>query len=289
MSFVELANLLSQLAGLVFVVSSMLALGLNLSFAEILGSLKDARRVVKALVGNFVLVPLLAFLIARLLPLEPSLQIGLVVLSSAAGAPFLPRLVQSARGDVAWGVGMMALLMVATIGYMPVVLPWLLPGVAVNPWDIAQSLIVLMLIPLATGLIARVQWPDSAVAWQASMNQTSSVAMILLLATGLGLNLKTILSLIGSGGILALLLFILGCLGIGLLLGGQDPAQRKVMALGSAQRNVAAAIVVTAQNFSDSNTLAFVLTAAIVMLLVLLPVSRWLGTSSRALNAQPVP
>ena len=63
---------------------------------------------------------------------------------TAAGAPFLPKLVQGAKGNVAFGVGLMVLLMVVTIGYMPLVLPFLLPGVQVNPWDIAQSLIVLM-------------------------------------------------------------------------------------------------------------------------------------------------
>jgi hypothetical protein len=48
---------------------------------------------------------------------------------------------------VAFGVELMVLLMVVTIIYMPLVLPLLLPGVSVNPWDIAKSLIVLMLVP----------------------------------------------------------------------------------------------------------------------------------------------
>lgn len=288
MTLTQLATILTQLCGLVFVVTSMLALGLNLTLVQIVSPLKNARRVVLALLGNFVLIPLLAYLVIQLIPVEASLQVGLILLAAAAGAPFLPRLVISARGDVAFGVGLMVLLMVATIGYMPVVLPWLLPGVAVNPWDIAQSLIVLMLIPMAIGLMARAQWPDSAATWQALMNQISGIAMVLLLVIGLGLNLTTILGLIGSGGILALLAFILGCLGIGILLGGREPAERKVMALGAAQRNVAAAIVVAAQNFSGTNTLAFVLTAAIVLLLVLLPVSRWMGATQRAIDAQQV-
>jgi BASS family bile acid:Na+ symporter len=39
----------------------------------------------------------------------------------------------------------MVLLMVATILYMPIVLPLLLQGVTVDPWAIARSLMVLML------------------------------------------------------------------------------------------------------------------------------------------------
>ena len=49
------------------------------------------------------------------------------------------------------------------------------------------------------------------------------------------------------------------------------------MGLGTAQRNVSAAIVVSAQNFAGTNTLSFVLVAAILLLLILLPAARGLG------------
>jgi BASS family bile acid:Na+ symporter len=74
------------------------------------------------------------------IPLEESLQIGLIVLATAAGAPFLPKLVQVAKGEVAFGVGLMVLLMVVTIVYIPFILPIFLPGVSVNPWDIVPNL-----------------------------------------------------------------------------------------------------------------------------------------------------
>jgi BASS family bile acid:Na+ symporter len=96
------------------------------------------------------------------------------------------------------------------------------------------------------------------------------------------LNVSNILDLIGTGGILALLLFILGSLLIGLVLGGRGSAVRSVLGLGTAQRNVSAALVVAAQNFSGSSTLSFVLVAAILMLLILLPAARRLGASRKA-------
>jgi BASS family bile acid:Na+ symporter len=233
--------------------------------------------VILALLANFVLVPLLAYGIILLIPLEKSLQIGLVVLATAAGAPFLPKLVQGAKGNIAFGVGLMVLLMVVSIVYIPIVLPLLLSGVQVNPWDIAQSLIVLMLIPLAIGLLMKSHSPESAAHWQGVMNKVSSLAILILLVLGLGLNASNILSLIGTGGLLALLLFIIGSLAIGLLLGGGDPGVRSVMGLGTAQRNISAAIVVAAQNFTEGNTLTFILVASILLLLVLLPTAKRLG------------
>lgn len=272
---------IAQLSGVLFVITSMLAMGLSLTIPMILQPLKNLRLVILALLANFVLVPLLAYLILLVIPLEQSLGIGLIVLACAAGAPFLPKLVQGAKGNIAFGVGLMVLLMVVTIVYIPIVLPLLLTGVEVNPWDIAQSLIVLMLVPLAIGLLVKSHWPESADHWQPVMNKISGVAILILLVVGLGLNISNILSLIGTGGLLALLLFIIGSLVIGFLLGGRDPAVRSVMGLGTAQRNVSAAIVVVAQNFTEGNTLAFVLVAAILLLLILLPAAKRMGQSSQ--------
>ena len=187
---------------------------------------------------------------------------------------------QGARGDIAFGVGLMTLLMVVTIFYLPIVLPLLLPGVEVVPWDIAKSLIALMLIPLAIGLLFKSHSPDSAAQWQPVMNKVSSLAILVLLVVGLGINLSAILDLIGSLGIVALLLFVTGSLAIGMLLGGREAGIRNVMGLGTAQRNVSAAIVVSVQNFGGTNTISFVLVAAILMLLLLLPTARRMGTNS---------
>jgi predicted Na+-dependent transporter len=268
---------IGQLAGLLFIITSMLAMGMSLTVPMILQPLKNVRLVVLALLANFVLVPLLAYAIKSIIPLESSLQIGLIVLSTAAGAPFLPKLVQGAKGNLAFGVGLMVLLMIVTVVYMPIVLPLLLPGVSVNPWDIAKSLIVLMLIPLAIGLLIKAHSPDVATEYQPVMNKVSSLSMLILLVVGLGLNVSNIIDLIGSNGFLALLLFVGGCLLIGFLLGGREPQIRNVMSLGTAQRNVAAAVLVSAQNFSGTNTLSFVLVAAVMLLLILLPTARRMG------------
>ena len=50
------------------------------------------------------------------------------------------------------------------------------------------------------------------------MNKVSSISILILLVVGLGLNIANIIDLIGSWGILALLLFIVGSLLIGFVL-----------------------------------------------------------------------
>ena len=113
------------------------------------------------------------------------------------------------------------------------------------------------------------------------MNKVSGVALLIMLVTGLGLNISNIIDLIGSFGFLALILFVVGSLLIGMLMGGRDPAVRSVLGLGTAQRNVAAAILVTSLNFPGTMTLPYVLVASIVLPLILIPTAKRLGGRSR--------
>src|SRR5207237_6530341 len=119
---------------------------------QVIAPLRNVRLVSMSLLANFVLMPLIAFGLAKVLRLDEPLGVGLLLLGAAAGAPFLPKLAQIAKGNLAFGVGLMVLLMVVTVGFLPLVLPSLLPGVTVNPAQIARSLFLLMLLPLAGAL-----------------------------------------------------------------------------------------------------------------------------------------
>ncbi len=166
--------------------------------------------------------------------------------------------------------------MVVTIIYLPLVLPLLLQGVEVNPWDIAQSLIVMMLIPLATGLFIRARYADTAAKIQPTFGMASNIALLALMVLGIVLNFKSMIALVGSWGILAGILFILASLAIGYLLGGSDSGIKSVMGLGAAQRNIAAALVVAGQNF-DSDVMTYVMVIALISLVILMPAAGELG------------
>jgi ACR3 family arsenite transporter len=267
-----------QLSALVFVVSSMLAMGLSLTVPEIVAPLKNVRLVILALAVNFIAVPLVVWGIQAVMNLDQDIYTGLLLMATAAGAPFLPKLAQAAKGNAAFSVGLMVLLMVVTIIYMPIVLPLFLSGVEINPWDIARSLIVMMLIPLGIGLLMKARWPDTANGLQPLMSSASSFAILLLLVGAIILQWESIVSLIGTGGIVAIVIFLAISFVLGYFAGGSDPGTRSVMGLGTAQRNLSAALVVGAQNFSDSpNVLVTVIVAGLVGLVLLLPLAAELG------------
>jgi BASS family bile acid:Na+ symporter len=273
----ELLQKATSVAMLVFVLSSMVAMGLNLTVGQIIAPLRNARLVVLSLLVNFVLMPLGALALAGLLRLDQPMGVGLLLLGSAAGAPFLPKLAQIAKGNLAFGVGLMVLLMVVTVGYLPLVLPSLLPGVSVNPAKIARSLFLLMLLPLAGALAVKAYFADVAARTKPLFDRLSNLGLIvlmLLITTG---NVNNVLAVFGTGGILAGLLFIAIGFVAGWLLGGPDLSTRRVLALGTAQRNIAAALVVGSQSFSDPKVVVMVVVVAIVSLLILMPLSRVLG------------
>jgi len=260
----EIITVLANLSTFTFIITSMLAMGLSLTVKQIMDPLRNARMVILALLANFVLVPALAYLVTVVIPLDDGLATGLIIAGAAAGAPFLPKLAQAAKGNAAFSVGLMTLLMIATVIYLPVMLPVLLPGASVNPWDIAKSLIVTMLLPLGIGLFIKARYEETAEHLQPTMSQISNQAIALMIVTMLVLQFSMIIDTIGTGGIIAVLIFEVGALAIGLLLGGKDGGMRSVMGLGTAQRNLAAAMLVAGQNFaSDPNVLIMVMLISI--------------------------
>ena len=148
----------------------------------------------------------------------------------------------------------------------------------IDPWDIAKSLIVLMLIPLAVALFTKARWSSIAGGLQPHMAKASSVSILFLLVGGIVLQWSDIVDLLGTSGFIALAVFFLISLVMGYFVGGSDPAIRSVMGLGTAQRNVSAAMVVGAQNFADKpNVISTIIVGALVGLVLLLPIAGELG------------
>jgi predicted Na+-dependent transporter len=276
-NMLQISQVIANVGILSFVVASMAALGLSLTVGQIVQPLRNGRLVALALLANFVLTPALAFVIKAVIPMTEGYGIGLILLATAAGAPFLPKLVQVAKGAVALSVGIMVLLMVATVVYVPLVLPLLLPGVTVNPLDIASSLVVLMLIPLAIGLFIKSRYGTVAESLQPTLAQISNMGLMLGFVALLALSWRSLLSAIGSGAILATALLIIGAFLIGWLLAGKQRTVQPVLGLGTGQRNVAAALVVAGGNFSDPDVLVICMVGALLMLVSLMITAGELG------------
>ncbi len=210
-------------------------------------------------------------------PLSEGLSIGLFLLGTSAGAPFLPKLAQVAKGDTGFSVGLMVLLMVVTIVYVPIVLPLLLSGVTINPWDIAKSLILLMLFPLAIALFIRARYEEVANGLRPLMTQATNLSLLVLFVAFFVVYSSDLVNVIGTTAIMAAVVFLLISFLIGYFLGGSTGSIRRVLALGTAQRNLSAALAISALNFTNPDVMVMIMVVGIAGLILLMFIGGELG------------
>ncbi len=279
---IDPARIAAKIALLTFLVSSLLAAGLTLKLRAILEPWRDRRLVLVALVLNFVAAPALAVCLVRVIPIERPYAIGLLLLGGAAGAPFLPKLVEGAGGDLGFAVALMTLLTVGTTFFMPFVLPLIVPGLQASPWSIARPLIALILAPLAIGMVWRSWAPASSAVFQPILARLGSLsAVVLIVLLGL-LYFDDLLDLLGSGVLAAAAVYIGSLTVAGYLLGGPHDRIRGVLGLGTGARNIGAALVAASESFSEPKVMIMLVASTIVMLIVLVPAARWLQAKARS-------
>jgi len=271
----ELLAMLSYLSVQIFAIASMASIGLRYTPREIIGPLRPFWAVVVALAANFVAVPLFAFVILQVIELDQAYAIGLVLVASAAGAPLIIKLTQLSGGNVPFSAGLLVLLIVFSIGYMPLVVPVLAPGSKISAWAIAAPLVLTMLLPLATALLIK---RSAAGAMLPLRGVITNVSLVVLVALTFALNFTTVADVVGTGAIAASLLFIAGSFGIGWVMGGVFGNDlRDEMALGTAQRNFAAALVVATQSFEAPGVLVMAVVVSLVTMAVLFPAAKLLN------------
>ena len=271
---IEAGHIAAKIALFAFLVSSMLAAGLSLTPCAVLAPFRNMRLLLVALVLNFVVAPAFALVLSILIPLERPHAIGLILLGGAAGAPFLPKLVEGAQGDLGFAVALMTLLTVGTTLFMPFALPLMIPGLQASPWSIAQPLLMFILTPLAIGML--LQSRKASAELRPILVKLGSVSALVLLALLIALYFNDLVGVLGSGAIAACAIFIVGLYATGYLLGGSQVEIKGVLGLGTAARNVGAALVPASQSFSDPKVMIMLVACTIVMLVVLVPVSGWL-------------
>lgn len=258
---------------LVFVVSTMFNVGLLLSAREIVLALDDRPWLARALLANLVLLPALALAVAWLLQLDAVLRAGMLILATAPGGPALIKLASLARGDAALAVGLLVVLLLAGVVSQPLLLPLLLDEVSVGPGAIILTLVCTVLVPLLLGLQVRQRLARLASSLQLPMQRLSTLSMLSILILLPILHWQELREISRGGAFAAALLFIaLATIG-GWLLGGPQSAARRMLSLSCAQPNMAAAIIIAGQNFSDPRVALMLLVIMISSLPIVISLS----------------
>lgn len=266
---------------LIFLVSTMLSCGLSLTVAQIFGPFRNVRLAISAAVASYILVPLIAVVVSRMIGIEEPFRYGLVLLAMAAGAEAGPKLTTIAKGNVGLSVGLLAVSLGITIFYIPLMLSLLLPEVHVDRGHLLIKLCLTVALPIVVGLFLKARYEALADRLVKYTHKISSVFMLLMAAFLVMLNYQEMLLMIGTGAPLAAVLFIVLSFTTGYLLGWPERGTRLAMGFMHAGRNASVALMIASQVFGDQSKILIMITVTVILMLItLLPASIYLGRSS---------
>jgi BASS family bile acid:Na+ symporter len=238
---------LARFVAYLFLVASMLGIGLKVSGAEIRATLQHRGLMLRTLLANFLLVPVLGVLLVWLVPMERDLKIGFLLLALAPGGLGAIQFTSKAKGALAYAAVVTFVLTVLSALISPLLAVAIVPGyvgLSVPYGRVIGLLFLALLLPLLVGVAAHHRLPKLAGA------------------------LANPVALIGAleGRVVAtLLLFIIGSMAIGWCLGGPEGDTRRVLASATSMRNAPLCLLIAMKSLPETHTIVLVVAFSALM------------------------
>jgi BASS family bile acid:Na+ symporter len=149
--------------------------------------------VIAMVVLNALVIPAVAWGIAKASPMNNQNAPGLVLATLGAGSAASLKAAQLARrADLPLAVSLAVVLQLVNIVAVPLWAGKVLTGASISAWDIVKSLLALVLLPLVVGLFVRARYADHATSWQPELVKAANLALVVAIATGIAANWSTI-------------------------------------------------------------------------------------------------
>ncbi len=218
----------------------MFGMGLTLKAQDFRIVFSRPKDVLIGCLAQFTVMPLLAFALTRIFPLEEALAIGVILVGCCPGGTASNVITYLARGDLALSVGMTA---VSTLlaPFLTPLLVWLLAGKTVDV-DVAGMLLSILwvvILPIALGLLVKRFWPRATERASVFLPAVSALAICVIVLIVIAANAHKLL----DGGLTVLLVVVLhnvSGLGAGYLIGTllrMTPAKRRAVSIEVGMQN----------------------------------------------------
>ena len=275
----ELLSVIFKITLVIFMVGNLLDMGLRLKLAEAWAGLRNSRFVIFSLLWGFVVCPTLAWLLAHFLPIAYPYAIGMVLLGMTPCAPFLPPMVERAKGDMGCTAAFMLLASLVTVAYMPLAVPFMVKGLSASAWMIAKPLLLLLVVPLAIGLGLQHRSGPLAAKLHPLVKKITGFDTVLFLILCLVVYGKGFLGAVGSYAIgTQILFFSFATVAPFFLSFGLPLGQRSVLALGMATRNTGAAFApLFATHDVDQRAIVMVALGVVMQAIFSVCAATWFG------------
>lgn len=254
----------------------ILAIGMDSTPREIAYLWRRPGLLLRSVLAMYVLVPLAALALVKVLTLPPGVEIGLLVLAVSAGAPLLPRKLLHI-GDGAYIFSLVVTSTLLAIILVPAWLAVLGPQFG-NPPNLESSRVAWVLaksffLPLAVGMLIR--WFFPTVAQQVG-DRLMAIAGLVLTACALALLILhwDVLLEAGWPGVLTLASLIVAALAIGHWLGGPAEEDRTALAIACSTRHLGIAVLVAA-SLPGPRTAVIIAVYILTSAAISIPYLRW--------------
>ena len=230
----------------------MFDLGLALRLEDFGKVFRRPGPIAVALVGQLVLLPLIALGLAYLFKLPPVFFIGLVLIACCPGGSSSNVFSKLAGGDVALSVTLTAVSSVVTLFTIPLIMSWATQlvgesvGISLPVGNLIKQNLVLMLLPVLLGIGLHYAWPKAAEKTDKVLTKLAFPLLLVLITVFYIQHHRTILENIGILG-LCVTALILVAIGISSLLSRlvrNSPQQRRTVIIEVGMQNAAQAIAI---------------------------------------------
>jgi bile acid:Na+ symporter, BASS family len=259
----------------------VVALGMRSTWADATSLFRAPALLLRSVLAMFVVLPIVAVLIAMSVDLKPPVKVALVVLALSPVPPVLPPKLLKLVSDEAYVYGLLVAASVLSIVLIPLTLTIIGNvidrDIRVAPELAARTVATSVLLPIGLGLLFRHFWPTAAPRVATVFANVGSLLLVAALIAIIAVAWRGFGALIGDGTLLAFIVFALIALAVGHLLGGAHRDNRTVLALSSAARHPGVAIAIGVALFPDHKK---VLVVAVLLYLIVssitsLPYTRW--------------
>lgn len=260
-----------KLLAAILLVSLTLGAGLQVDRDHLKAILGNFGLLGRALLANFIIVPLLGVILAKLFRLPSPVATGFLLMAIAPGVPFVLASVRKRGGRLALAVELAVFLPLLSIVTVPLTAAWVLPADARAELPLARfalTLVLFQLLPLLIGIAAGGRFPNLAARLERPLKIVFFASALGLIALLLPQIVHGVASVYGSLGGLAMLSLSLLAMATGWLLGGPALEDRRVLGIGTTLRNVGLCALIATTSFGSGDVAASVLTYLVIQFVV---------------------
>ncbi|MGH7795241.1 MAG: bile acid:sodium symporter family protein [Candidatus Binatia bacterium] len=252
------APLYVKLLMYVFVAVYMVSVMLETTSGELTTMLQDRRKMGRGLLANLVIVPILGFILVRLLNLAPDIRIGIMMLAVSPGGLFALQFARISKGDRVFAVALVIVLTILAILITPLLADWLFPRTDAEGRPFIRIVLLFLLLvaaPLLAGRALQRLFPGVAPKLGRWLGLLS--ILIFIAAALLSGRFKTpAIKALDVHGIAAIVALTVLCWAVGWMLGGPEIRNRKVLAISTAMRNFGICVPVALYYFPGTEVIA---------------------------------